>query len=104
MAQGIYTIIPSMIFHHKNQTMKDTIIKAKTKKRELLFFIICFILANCINIYSIIKYSSPWNELYKTIHIVILLTIFIYFLTLIVRLFVKFAYHSLIKKDETNTN
>ncbi|MBE9511341.1 MAG: hypothetical protein IMY71_10705 [Bacteroidetes bacterium] len=73
--------------------MKNTIITAKQKKRELLFILISFIIAFALNIYSIIYYDSQWKELITTLHITLLMTIAIYFLLAIIRLIFKgFAY------------
>ncbi len=68
--------------------MKDTIITAKQKRRELLFLLISFIIAFVLNIYSIIYYNSQWKELFTTLHITILFSIVIYFLLVIIRLII----------------
>lgn len=69
--------------------MKDTIITAKQKKRELLYLLISFIMAFALNVYSIIFYNSQWKELITTLHITLLVTIVIYFLLAIIRLIIK---------------
>lgn len=69
--------------------MKDTIITAKQKKRELLYLLISFIMAFALNVYSIIFYNSQWKELITTLHITLLVIIVIYFLLAIIRLIIK---------------
>lgn len=69
--------------------MKDTIITAKQKKRELLYLLISFIIAFALNVYAIIFYNSHWKELITTLHITLLVTIVIYFLLAIIRLIIK---------------
>ncbi len=69
--------------------MKDTIITAKQKKRELIFLLISFVIAFALNVYSIIYYNSQWKELITTLHITILFSIIIYFLLVIIRLIIR---------------
>lgn len=54
-------------------------------KREVLFLLIGFIIANILNIYAIITYQTEWKELVTYLPIVLLLTCVIYFLLLIIR-------------------
>lgn len=68
--------------------MKDTLIKATRKKRELWIALVCFLFAFLMNVYSIIRFKTEWSELLTTLHITILLAIFIYILVGIVRLIV----------------
>ncbi len=65
--------------------MKDTIIKADWKKRELLMISVCFIIAFFLNIYSIIKFDTAWIELITTLHVTILITLIIYFISIVLR-------------------
>jgi len=66
--------------------MKDIIIKAKVVKRELMILLSAFILSLFSNFYAIIFYDGQWSELFSQLHIVILLTLFLYFLVLLIRL------------------
>lgn len=66
--------------------MKDTIIKANQKRRELIILIISFIAAFLFNIYSIIRYSHPFKEVFTQIHIVVLITLVFYVIITILRL------------------
>ncbi|MCD8177350.1 MAG: hypothetical protein LUE98_07965 [Tannerellaceae bacterium] len=38
--------------------MKDTLISGKRKKKELLTFLACFVLANIIHLFAILKYDN----------------------------------------------
>lgn len=51
------------------QNMKDIVITGRRIVRELLIFAGCFILALCVNIYSIIRFGTEWKELITTLHI-----------------------------------
>lgn len=66
--------------------MKETIITIKRKKIELFAFMICFIIANLANLYSIIVYKTSFVELITSMGYVIVATIIIYFIWSIIRL------------------
>lgn len=44
--------------------MKDTIITARQKKREILTYFVCLLLAFALNVYAIARYGTPWSELW----------------------------------------
>lgn len=71
--------------------MKDTIITGATKKRELVIFIFCLALAFLLNVFSILRYGTQWNELYTMWYVVLLLAIFLYIISWLVRGLVKLA-------------
>lgn len=58
--------------------MKDTLITGKRKKTELITLLVCFVLANLINLYAIISYNTSFNELYSSIGYVFVLSVSIY--------------------------
>ena len=68
--------------------MRDTIITARAKKRELKYFGISFIIAFLLNILSIILYHTQWKELYTQLGFVIKLSVVIYFVIVVIRLIV----------------
>lgn len=72
--------------------MKDTIITGKRKKTELIILICCFVFAELINIYSILKYKSSWKEIYSMLHVVIILTVLSYFLVFFFRFLFKLIF------------
>ncbi|MBS3771101.1 MAG: hypothetical protein V5A47_05885 [Bacteroidales bacterium] len=68
--------------------MKDSIISAKTKKRELNIFIIALVVAFILNIISIIAYNTQWIEVVSSLHYVLLFAIVLYIIQGIVRLII----------------
>ncbi|TVQ73703.1 MAG: hypothetical protein EA363_02865 [Balneolaceae bacterium] len=82
--------------------MKDIVIKAKVVKRELMVLLAAFVLSFLLNIYAIIVYDGQWSELLTQFHVVILLTLFLYFLALLIRLIylgVRFLWRSISSKS-----
>ena len=71
--------------------MKDTIISAAVKHRELKILLVCFILANVVNWVAIIKFGTPWYEVFTQVGYMTVTTLIIYGLLLLVRI----AYHIL---------
>lgn len=69
--------------------MKDTVITAQTKKRELRIFLGCLVLAFLLNAYSIISYDTSWSEMYSMIGMVVAISIFLYVLQGVIRLLVR---------------
>ena len=65
--------------------MKDTVIKAAVKRRELWILLTCFIVANVVNITTIICYSTPWYEVFTQLGYVVALSVLLYVLTIVVR-------------------
>lgn len=66
--------------------MKDTIITAAVKRRELSILLICFLVANITNWVAIIRFSAPWYEVFTQIGYVVVTTLVIYALIAMVRL------------------
>ena len=66
--------------------MKNIIITPRQIRRELLFLIVAFIIANLMNVGAIIGYDSPWKELVTSIPILLLLSLVLYFLMGIFRI------------------
>jgi cytochrome b len=66
--------------------MKATIITAKRKKIELITLLVCFILANLANLYSIIAYKTPAAELFTSLGYVVVTTVVFYVIWCILRL------------------
>ena len=65
--------------------MKDTVITAAVKRRELWIWLTCFIAANVGNITTIICYSTPWYEVFTQLGYVVALSVLLYVLTIVVR-------------------
>ncbi|WP_075558603.1 MULTISPECIES: hypothetical protein [Parabacteroides] len=66
--------------------MKDTIITASRKRSELLAFLVCFIIANLVNIYSIYTFKTSWAELVTSIGFVTICSVVLYVIWAIIRL------------------
>lgn len=73
--------------------MKDTVISAAVKRRELKIWLVCFIVANVVNWAAIIKYQTPWYEIFTQIGYVVVSSLLIYGLLLLVRIAYKILRH-----------
>lgn len=58
--------------------MKDITITAKQRKQEIISIIVCFLLANLLNIIAIIKYNTEWKELWTMFGYVLVITAVFY--------------------------
>ena len=77
--------------------MKDTIISAEVKRRELKILLGCFIIANITNWVAIIKFQTPWYEVFTQVGYVTVTSLLIYGLVLLVRIAWRIL-HRLLKK------
>ncbi|MGI6242327.1 MAG: hypothetical protein ACOYJK_02130 [Prevotella sp.] len=66
--------------------MKDIIITKERQKKELKMFLVCFVIAFCLNIYAIIAYDGKWKELFWSLGFVISAAILLYLLVVVIRL------------------
>ena len=69
--------------------MKDSIITARAKKRELWILLACFVVANITNWVAIIRFSAPWYEVFTQIGYVVVTTLVIYALIAVLRIAFK---------------
>ena len=69
--------------------MKDTIITAQVKKRELWILLACFVVANITNWVAIIRFSAPWYEVFTQIGYVVVTSLVIYALIAVLRIAFK---------------
>ncbi|MDR1631773.1 MAG: hypothetical protein LBR97_02655 [Dysgonamonadaceae bacterium] len=67
--------------------MKDTVITAKRKKTEIITLVVCFIIANLINLYAIIRYKTSYTELFSMLGYILVLTVVLYVFWTVIRLF-----------------
>lgn len=65
--------------------MKDTVITAAVKRREMWIWLICFIVANVVNVTTIICYATPWYEIFTQLGYVTVLSVLLYVLTVVAR-------------------
>ena len=77
--------------------MKDIVIKWKWVKRELLLILACYILANLLNLASIIIYKTSWDELIDSQRFVLYLGEWFYGISVVVRL-IYFGIKLLVRK------
>ena len=69
--------------------MKDSVITAADKTREIIIFLVCLLAAFLINAGAVIYYHTPASELFTQIGYVTVIGICFYLLTVAVRLLVK---------------
>ncbi|MBQ5358531.1 MAG: hypothetical protein IIU61_03725 [Alistipes sp.] len=69
--------------------MKDTIITAQAKKRELWILLACFVVANITNWVAIVRFSAPWYEVFTQIGYVVVTSLVIYALIAVLRIAFK---------------
>ena len=68
--------------------MKDTIITAKRKRKEIITLIVCFIIANLVNLYAIFQYKTAYTEILTSLGYVLVLTLALYVLWTVIRLII----------------
>lgn len=66
--------------------MKDSIITGKRKKTELISLLLCFVIANLLNLYAIIAYDTNFKEMFTQLGYVLLFTIALYILYSLLRI------------------
>ena len=69
--------------------MKDTVITARAKKRELWILLACFVVANITNWVAIIRFSAPWYEVFTQIGYVVVTSLVKYALIAVLRIAFK---------------
>jgi uncharacterized membrane protein YbhN (UPF0104 family) len=65
--------------------MKDILITSKRQKSEMIWLVVCFCVAELINLTTIIVYGTSWSELYTQILWVLLFTVFLYAVSIAIR-------------------
>ncbi len=68
--------------------MRDTIITAYAKKRELKYYAVSFAIAFLLNVLSVVIYHTQWKELYTQLGTVFELSLVIYLLLVVIRVVV----------------
>lgn len=66
--------------------MKDTVITAKMKRREIFVAAGCFLAAFLVNVYAVISFGTPWTEIFSQIGYVFVISVIIYAVVCAVRL------------------
>ncbi|MCC5927333.1 MAG: hypothetical protein JJU41_12320 [Bacteroidetes bacterium] len=65
--------------------IKDLIIKEKVIRQELMLLGVLFVFSNLTNVYAILVHQGSWSELISQFHVVGLLTLFLYAVSLLLR-------------------
>ena len=68
--------------------MKDLTITAKQIRRELILLLVCFVIAEGVNIFSMIKYETPWTEFFTQIGFVLIITAALYIILIALRVLI----------------
>ena len=77
--------------------MKDIVIKWKWIKREIYLILLFYVVANLVNLISIMVYSTSWSEIYTSQLFVLYITEWLYIISIVVRL-IYFGIRHLIRK------
>jgi hypothetical protein len=78
--------------------MKEIIITQEKLKRERNFYLLSFILSFIINVTAVILYKRPWSEIYSQIGYIVAISVFLYFLIIIPRVFITLLFRLFRKK------
>lgn len=66
--------------------MKDIVITKAMQKRELYILLACFVVANIVNWVTIVKFQTPWYEVFTQIGYITVTTLTFYGLVAVLRL------------------
>ncbi len=66
--------------------MKDTVISARVKRREITIWLVCFAVANIVNWAAIIRFSTPWYEVFTQLGYVTVTSLLLYGLVMLLRM------------------
>lgn len=66
--------------------MKDTVISARVKRREITIWLVCFAVANIVNWAAIIRFSTPWYEVFTQLGYVTVTSLLLYGLVMMLRM------------------
>ena len=73
--------------------MKNIVIKVKWLKREAIIILICYLVANLLNVIAIAIYGTDWDEILSKQLIVLFIAEWLYIASIVVRLlFYGFKY------------
>jgi len=78
--------------------IKDIKLTAKRQRTEVFIFGICMLIAFSMNVFSILVYKTEWKEIYTQMGWVLAISLFLYFIALLLRLFYLFVFRKFIHK------
>lgn len=82
--------------------MKDTVLTARRKKIEIITLLVCFVLANLVNLYAIIAYNRSMMEMITSIFYIIIFAFVLYACWTLLRLLFLWS-EGVIGKEEKQT-
>lgn len=82
--------------------MKDTVLTARRKKIEIITLLVCFVLANLVNLYAIIAYNRSMMEMITSIFYIIIFAFVLYACWTLLRLLFLWS-EGVIDKEEKQT-
>lgn len=81
--------------------MKDTVLTARRKRTELITLLICFVVANLVNLYSILTYNTPLSEIITSIFYVLIFSVALYICWSVLRILFYGAKVLFVRKKRT---
>lgn len=66
--------------------MKDITITTRRQRTELITLLVCFVVANALNLYAILSHGAPLSELITSFFYIVVFTLVLYVLWTLVRL------------------
>jgi hypothetical protein len=79
--------------------MKDFIITPKRQKREIITFVVCFVISFLLNVYAVIAYQSPAKEIITSFFYVLIFALLLYVVWSIIRILFNLIKRLIIKKS-----
>lgn len=77
--------------------MKDIVITGKRRRKEVIILLSCFVVAFLINVVAIIKYKTPWYEVFTQLGYVVVIALVLFLIVTLVRVLI-WAVKKLLKK------
>lgn len=68
--------------------MKDLVIRGQSIRRECRIAAACLLVGILVNVGAILGYHRPWTELFSQLGYVVVLTVILYLLIGVIRLFI----------------
>lgn len=84
--------------------MKDTVITASRKRKELWWMASCMLASIIVNVYAIIRYDAGWMELISSMGYVLVFAAVLYIATGVVRVTVSLIIKAINRKQNKPKN
>lgn len=79
--------------------MKDIVITGKRRRKEVIILLSCFVVAFLINVVAIIKYKTPWYEIFTQIGYVLVIALVLFLIVTLIRVLI-WAVKKVFKKNK----